>query len=67
IRKKIEFSFSEESDPKKRITVSAGVSENPLDGIDSSSLVNVAKEMIKLAKEKGRNNVVAFKEPPVCQ
>ncbi len=67
VRKKIEFSFSEETDAKKRITVSAGVSENPLDGIDSDSLVNAAKEMVKLAKEKGRNMVMAFKEPPVCQ
>ncbi len=65
-RKKIEFSFSEEQDPNKKITVSAGVSENPLDGVDAQELMDKAKELSQSAKRQGRNRVVSFKEPPVC-
>jgi len=67
IRKRIEFFFSEEQDTNKRVTVSAGVSENPLDGIDAQELVTKARELVDLAKRRGRNRVVAFKEPPVCR
>lgn len=62
IRKKIEFSFAEETDINKRITVSAGVSENPLDGIEADQLISVARELLSIAKKKGKNCVVAFKE-----
>lgn len=66
VRKKIQFGFSEEQDPGKRITLSGGISENPLDGVDAESLISYAKELLKLAKSQGRNCVVGFKEPPVC-
>jgi len=59
IRKKIEFSFSEDTDTRKRVTVSAGVSENPLDGIDAEELIKRAKELVKIAKGQGRNRVAA--------
>jgi diguanylate cyclase (GGDEF)-like protein len=62
IRRKIEFSFSEEQDPGKRLTVSGGVSENPLDGVSGEELISKAKELVSLAKEKGRNCIVSFKE-----
>ncbi|MFH1414267.1 MAG: diguanylate cyclase [Candidatus Omnitrophota bacterium] len=62
IRKKVEFAFSEDSDLNNRITVSSGVSENPLDGIDAQELISVAKELVVLAKNRGKNCVVAFKE-----
>lgn len=55
IRKKIEFSFSEETDPKKKITVSGGISENPLDGVTSEELVNKAKALLDQAKGRGKN------------
>ena len=29
-------------------------------------LIAKAKELLRLAKERGRNRVVAFKEPPQC-
>ena len=67
IRKKIEFSFSEESDPKKRLTLSGGVSENPLDGIEADELVNKAKEQLKLAKTEGKNRIVGAREKTACQ
>ncbi len=62
IRKKVEFSFGENSDMLKRVTVSAGVSENPLDGITSAELIAKARELLGIAKENGRNRVVIFKE-----
>ncbi|MBM3243228.1 MAG: diguanylate cyclase [Candidatus Omnitrophica bacterium] len=62
IRKKAEFAYGEEADIAKRITVSVGVSENPLDGITSDELVYKAKELLQIAKNTGRNRVVIFKE-----
>ncbi|MFH1355227.1 MAG: GGDEF domain-containing protein, partial [Candidatus Omnitrophota bacterium] len=62
IRKKVEFAFSEDSDLNKRITVSSGLSENPLDGIDAQELISVAKDLVVLAKSRGKNCVAAFKE-----
>ena len=57
IRKKVEFAFSEERDINKRITVSAGISENPLDGITSQELINKTQELLQLAKTEGKNRV----------
>jgi len=67
IRKKIEFSFSEEQDINKRLTISGGVSENPLDGVDAAELINKAGELTSIAKKQGKNRIVVFKEPPICQ
>jgi len=61
IRKKIEFAFREEDEPVKRLTVSAGISENPLDGVTSEELMTVACEALKVSKEEGRNRVVIFR------
>jgi len=63
IRKKIEYSYSEEQDINKKITVSAGVSENPLDGVEAEQLIIAAKNLLNEAKKQGRNRIVAFKEP----
>jgi diguanylate cyclase (GGDEF)-like protein len=57
IRKRIEFSFSEEPDIHKRLTVSGGVSENPLDGVEVDELINKAKGLLKLAKKEGKNRI----------
>lgn len=62
IRKKIEFSYSEEEDKAKRVTVSGGVSENPLDGISAEELISAAKEMLQSAKGQGRNRIVIVRE-----
>jgi len=62
IRKKIEFGFSEEEDKAKRVTISGGVSENPLDGITSEELMAKAREMLSLAKKEGRNRIAIIKE-----
>jgi diguanylate cyclase (GGDEF)-like protein len=58
IRKKVAFSFSEEQDSKKRLSISAGVSENPLDGIEAEELIAKAKEALAAAKSQGMNRVV---------
>jgi diguanylate cyclase (GGDEF)-like protein len=58
IRKKIEFTFSEETDAAKKLTVSIGVSENPLDGIEAQELINRAKEFLEIAKKQGKNRVI---------
>ncbi|MDD5246073.1 MAG: diguanylate cyclase [Candidatus Omnitrophica bacterium] len=57
IRKKIQFAFNEEEDVNKRITCSAGVSENPLDGIDSEELLRKARDKVKEAKAQGKNRI----------
>jgi len=64
IRKKIEYSYSEEQDVNKKITVSAGVSENPLDGVEAEELLRVAKDLLGTAKKLGKNRVTAFREIP---
>lgn len=57
IRKKIEFSFSEEPDVNKRLSISGSVSENPLDGVDAEKLIAKAKESLNLAKTQGKNRI----------
>lgn len=67
IRKKIEFCFSTEQDVNKKITVSGGVAENPLDGINAEELIIKAKELVKFAKLQGKNRIIAFMEKSACQ
>lgn len=57
VRKKIAFSFGEEQDAAKCLTVSAGISENPLDGISAEELFAKAKASLSLAKMQGKNRV----------
>lgn len=57
IRKKIEFVFGEEQDASRRLTVSGGVSENPLDGITADELIAKARETLNLAKQQGKNRI----------
>lgn len=57
IRKKIDFSFSKERDMNKRITISGGVSENPLDGVNAEELIDKAKEALNFAKTQGKNRI----------
>lgn len=58
IKKKIEFSFRQEQDLDKRLTISGAVSENPLDGIEAEELISKAKERLALAKTQGKNRIV---------
>jgi diguanylate cyclase (GGDEF)-like protein len=60
IRKKIEFIFGEDPDKDKLLTFSAGVSENPLDGVEAEQLVKKAQELLGKAKAQGKNRVVVF-------
>lgn len=56
-RKKIEFAFSKEGDVFRRLTVSGGVSENPLDGVNAKELITKAKEALNFAKAGGKNRI----------
>ena len=60
IRKKVESAYSTQAEQGNKITVSAGVSENPLDGIEAEQLIAKAKELLNSAKRLGRNRVAAF-------
>jgi len=60
IRKKMELVFGEAQNKDCVLTFSAGVSENPLDGIDAEQLIKKAKELLAKAKTQGRNKVVVF-------
>lgn len=58
IRKKVEFIFKEEEMGAARLTMSGGVSENPIDGITADELIAKALEGIKKAKSGGKNKIV---------
>jgi len=60
ILKKIQMAFPAGQDNGKSITLSAGVAENPLDGVEAEQLIDKAKELLKKAKNEGRNRVVVF-------
>ena len=58
VRKRIEkLGLSSEKDD--RLTVSAGVSENPLDGSSADEILKKGEAALKAAKEAGKNKVVA--------
>ena len=46
IKERIEYFFKEESDKHKRLTISVGVAENPIDGVTGSDLINKAMEAL---------------------
>ena len=57
IRKKIEYIFSEEKDGKKNLTITGAISENPVDGITASELINKAHHILESAKKQGGNKI----------
>jgi len=66
IRQKIEQTVFTRMDtqPMKRITVSAGVATFPVDASNEDDLIKKADKSLYTAKSKGRNSVVAF-EPMI--
>ncbi len=60
IRKKVQ-KFAEKSKEKNQglLTVSAGVSENPIDGATAEDLLKKAVDALKTAKKEGKNRVIA--------
>lgn len=67
VRGKIESIFSKEEDMHKRLTVSGGVSENPLDGIEAEELITKAKDLLKIAKAQGKNRIVGIATKRICE
>ncbi|MBL7081206.1 MAG: diguanylate cyclase [Candidatus Omnitrophica bacterium] len=57
IREKIEADFAEISDSRQKLSVSGGVSENPLDGVSADELIKVARDKLLQAKAEGGNRV----------
>ena len=45
------------ADDEKSFTVSAGLSENPIDGINAKDLIKKAKEFLDQAKDEGKNTI----------
>ena len=66
IRKKIVLSFSKERDINKRLTVSGGLSENPLDGVNAEELIAKAKEALNFAKTQGKNRIGVLSQKIQC-
>jgi len=62
IRKKIDLAFSKERDVNRKLTVSGGVSENPLDGVNAEELITKAKEALNFAKTGGKNRIGVFSQ-----
>ncbi|MEA3328953.1 MAG: diguanylate cyclase [Candidatus Omnitrophota bacterium] len=60
VRKAVEeFSFpGEKGQPGGRLTVSAGISANPIDGLTAEDLAGVAVSALEKAKKEGKNKVV---------
>jgi len=57
VRKKVDVTFNKEAEEERRITVSGGVSENPLDGVSAEELIDKAKGALSLAKTQGKNRI----------
>jgi len=58
IRLNLEKSFNQESDLNRRLTVSGGLSENPLDGSTAEGLLAKAQELLIQAKKQGKNRIL---------
>jgi diguanylate cyclase (GGDEF)-like protein len=59
VRRRIEESiFPGDKTSMVKLTVSAGVSENPIDGINAGELVDKATQSLKQAKVQGKNKVM---------
>lgn len=58
IRKKVESDLAKVMDLSGKLTVSIGVSENPIDGSSADELMKKAAGLVKNAKSLGKNRVV---------
>ena len=61
VRRTVEEAFSKKERPEdiEKITVSIGVSENPIDGATADELTEKASKALGIAKASGKNKVVA--------
>lgn len=60
VRKKIqEIVFpGDDSKGSRKLTVSGGLSENPIDGITADELIDKANKALEIAKSQGKNKIV---------
>ncbi|MCM8812027.1 MAG: sensor domain-containing diguanylate cyclase [Candidatus Omnitrophica bacterium] len=68
IRQRIEQQVFKGTDQKiqERLTVSVGIGENPLDGSTAAELFAKATQLMRLAKEQGKNRVVHSEGGPLA-
>ena len=59
LRQKVEREFTKVGERARKVTVSAGVSENPIDGSTVEALLRRAQDALGSAKALGKNRVVA--------
>ncbi len=57
VRRKIEGLFSQEKEPKNRLTCTGAVTENPLDGVTADELIEKGREILKGAESQGGNRI----------
>ncbi|MFA5088798.1 MAG: diguanylate cyclase [Candidatus Omnitrophota bacterium] len=58
IRKKIEAGFAKEEDPRKRLTCSGAIAENPIDGVTAEELILKSGVILAEAMNKGGNGIM---------
>jgi diguanylate cyclase (GGDEF)-like protein len=60
IKKKVELAFLKEDSPDKRITVSAAIAENPIDGVTADDLISKARNILSRGREaKVKNKILS--------
>ncbi len=57
LRKKVEFIFSEEGDVRRHLTLSGGVTENPVDGTTADELIAKSAKILDAACRQGTNRI----------
>ena len=57
IRRKIEGLFTQEKEPKNKLTCTGAVTENPLDGVTADELIEKGREILKGAESQGGNRI----------
>lgn len=57
IRSTVELTLNEEDDPRRKITCTGAVTENPIDGVTADDLIRKAGEILKDAHKQGGNRI----------
>lgn len=57
IRNTIEKTFTEENDPRRKLTCTGAVTENPIDGVTADDLIQKGGDILKDAQKQGGNRI----------
>lgn len=58
IRKGVERAFAKEIDPRRKLTCTGAITENPIDGVTAEELILRASVILSEAMQKGGNSIV---------